>query len=201
MGGTINQPRVNDSAGRESVAHALARRRIRASSRSRSCRKRRTARSTICPSIASSTTSSCACRTTRCASVNVIGHDRFAYGIDTREYEQHASYSGRRYEDVYSVDLATGERKLLLKKRIPSRARSVDRTAQRCSTGATTRSGGCSTSRPARRSASRRAFRRCSPTPRTITTTSCRRRRSRSAGRRTAARCCSPTASTCGRCR
>lgn len=50
--------------------------------------------------------------------VNVIGHDRFAYGLDQTEYEQAASYNGRRYQDVYSVDLATGARKLLLKKHI-----------------------------------------------------------------------------------
>ncbi|MDB4878433.1 MAG: putative family peptidase [Gemmatimonadetes bacterium] len=52
--------------------------------------------------------------------VNVVGHDRFAYGVDSREYDVNASYSGRRYEDVYGVDLKTGERKLLLKKHIPS---------------------------------------------------------------------------------
>ena len=52
--------------------------------------------------------------------VNVIGHDRFAYGTDSREYDVNASYSGRRYEDVYGVDLKTGERKVLIKKHIPS---------------------------------------------------------------------------------
>jgi len=52
--------------------------------------------------------------------VNVIGHDHYAYGTDTREYDQPASYNGRRYEDIYSVDLATGARKLLIKKHIPS---------------------------------------------------------------------------------
>jgi dipeptidyl aminopeptidase/acylaminoacyl peptidase len=52
--------------------------------------------------------------------VNLIGDDHFAYGVDTREYDQPASYNGRRYEDVYGVDLATGERKLLLKKHIAS---------------------------------------------------------------------------------
>jgi dipeptidyl aminopeptidase/acylaminoacyl peptidase len=49
-------------------------------------------------------------------SVTTVGHDHFAYGIDTREYDQPASYNGRRFIDVYSVDLKTGERKLLLKK-------------------------------------------------------------------------------------
>ena len=43
--------------------------------------------------------------------VNIVGHDHFAYGTDSREYDVNASYSGRRYEDVYSVDLKTGERK------------------------------------------------------------------------------------------
>jgi dipeptidyl aminopeptidase/acylaminoacyl peptidase len=52
--------------------------------------------------------------------VNVVGHDHFAYGIDTREYDQPMSYNGRRYEDVYGVDLATGERTPLLKKHIAS---------------------------------------------------------------------------------
>jgi dipeptidyl aminopeptidase/acylaminoacyl peptidase len=52
--------------------------------------------------------------------VNLVGHDHFAYGVDTREYDQPMSYNGRRYEDVYGVDLATGERKPLLKKHIAS---------------------------------------------------------------------------------
>jgi dipeptidyl aminopeptidase/acylaminoacyl peptidase len=52
--------------------------------------------------------------------VNVTGHDHFAYGIDTREYDQPAAYTGRRYEDVYGVDLQTGTRNLLVKKHIPS---------------------------------------------------------------------------------
>jgi len=52
--------------------------------------------------------------------VNLVGHDHFAYGIDSREYDQAMSYNGRRFEDVYGVDLATGERKALLKKHIAS---------------------------------------------------------------------------------
>jgi len=52
--------------------------------------------------------------------VNTTGRDRYAYGVDTREYDQPAAYTGRRYEDVYSVDIKTGVRKLLTKKRIPS---------------------------------------------------------------------------------
>jgi dipeptidyl aminopeptidase/acylaminoacyl peptidase len=51
-------------------------------------------------------------------SVVIFDHDRFAYGADQTEYEQAASYSGRRYQDIYGVDLATGAKKLLLKKHI-----------------------------------------------------------------------------------
>ncbi len=50
--------------------------------------------------------------------VNVFGHDRFAYGVDQTEYEQAASYNGRRYQDVYGIDLTTGAKKSLLKKHI-----------------------------------------------------------------------------------
>jgi len=52
--------------------------------------------------------------------VNTTGHDHFAYGIDTREYDQPSAYTGRRYEDVYSVDVHTGARNLLVKRHIPS---------------------------------------------------------------------------------
>ncbi len=52
--------------------------------------------------------------------VNTTGHDHFAYGIDTRDYDQPAAYTGRRYEDVYSVDLHSGARNLLVKRHIPS---------------------------------------------------------------------------------
>jgi len=48
--------------------------------------------------------------------VNIHPKERYATGIDIREYEQAASYSGRRYQDVYSIDLATGQKKLALKK-------------------------------------------------------------------------------------
>jgi dipeptidyl aminopeptidase/acylaminoacyl peptidase len=50
--------------------------------------------------------------------VNLMGHDHYASGIDTREYDQPSSYNGRRFQDLYSVDLATGGRKLLLKKHL-----------------------------------------------------------------------------------
>jgi dipeptidyl aminopeptidase/acylaminoacyl peptidase len=49
---------------------------------------------------------------------NVVlsANDKFAYGTDAREYEQPAVTTGRNYDDVYSVDLKTGARKLVLKK-------------------------------------------------------------------------------------
>lgn len=50
--------------------------------------------------------------------VTVFGHDHYAYGADSREYDVAASYNGRRYRDYYTVDLATGARKLVLKKHI-----------------------------------------------------------------------------------
>jgi len=41
---------------------------------------------------------------------------RYAIGSDVREYELMGNLDGRRYQDVYVVDLQTGERKLALKK-------------------------------------------------------------------------------------
>ena len=52
--------------------------------------------------------------------VNLVGHDHYAYGIDTRDYDWAQSFDGRAYQDVYGVDLATGQRKLLLKKHLAS---------------------------------------------------------------------------------
>jgi hypothetical protein len=52
--------------------------------------------------------------------VNVAPHDHFAVGTDTREYEQPAAYTGRVYEDDYTVDLRTGKRELVMKKKRPS---------------------------------------------------------------------------------
>jgi dipeptidyl aminopeptidase/acylaminoacyl peptidase len=49
-------------------------------------------------------------------SVTPAPKDRWAIGIDVREYELEASLSGRRYQDVYAIDLQTGARKLALKK-------------------------------------------------------------------------------------
>ena len=45
--------------------------------------------------------------------VTVTTGDTHAYGVDTRPYEERASYTGRNYQDVYSIDLKTGARKLL----------------------------------------------------------------------------------------
>ena len=52
--------------------------------------------------------------------VTLLPHDRYAYGIDTREYDQRASYDGRRYMDIYSIDLKTGTRSIALKKYLPA---------------------------------------------------------------------------------
>jgi dipeptidyl aminopeptidase/acylaminoacyl peptidase len=42
-------------------------------------------------------------------------NSRWAYGTDDREYELLGSLDGRRYEDLYAVDLETGARKLAVK--------------------------------------------------------------------------------------
>jgi dienelactone hydrolase len=47
--------------------------------------------------------------------VTVNPDARWAYGTDDREYELTGSLDGRRYQDVYSIDLATGAHKLLRK--------------------------------------------------------------------------------------
>lgn len=49
-------------------------------------------------------------------SVAIGPKERFAIGHDIREYEQAASYNGRRYSDVYTFDLTTGQRKLVFNK-------------------------------------------------------------------------------------
>ncbi len=49
--------------------------------------------------------------------ITITTGDKYAYGTDNREYQQQASYSGRNYQDLYSVDLKTGARKLIMKKR------------------------------------------------------------------------------------
>lgn len=50
--------------------------------------------------------------------VGVMANDQFAMGSDNREYQLEASYSGRNFADYYVVDLRTGARKLLWKKRL-----------------------------------------------------------------------------------
>ncbi|MBC8089087.1 MAG: hypothetical protein H7Z40_17630, partial [Phycisphaerae bacterium] len=49
--------------------------------------------------------------------VSIIASDKFAYASDNKPYAQQALSSGRNYSDVYVVDLKTGARKLLWKKR------------------------------------------------------------------------------------
>ncbi len=48
--------------------------------------------------------------------VTYTPQQRFALGIDIREYERDGNLDGRRHEDVYVIDPATGQRKLALKK-------------------------------------------------------------------------------------
>ena len=48
--------------------------------------------------------------------VQAAPKQRWAVGSDTREYELMGNLDGRRYEDVYVIDMLTGVRKLALKK-------------------------------------------------------------------------------------
>ena len=48
--------------------------------------------------------------------VNVAPKERYAIGFDDREYELIGNLDGRRYQDVYVIDMATGERKLAAKR-------------------------------------------------------------------------------------
>jgi dipeptidyl aminopeptidase/acylaminoacyl peptidase len=48
--------------------------------------------------------------------VSLAPKERWAVGIDVREYELESNLSGRSYRDVYTINLQTGERKLALKK-------------------------------------------------------------------------------------
>ena len=52
--------------------------------------------------------------------VTLLPHDHYAYGIDSRDYDQRASYDGRRYADIYALDLRTGARTLALVHARPS---------------------------------------------------------------------------------
>jgi dipeptidyl aminopeptidase/acylaminoacyl peptidase len=44
--------------------------------------------------------------------VTVAPKERWAIGIDDREYELPGNLDGRRFEDVYAIDLSTGQRRL-----------------------------------------------------------------------------------------
>ena len=48
--------------------------------------------------------------------VSADGRSQWAIGRDVREYELEGSLDGRRYEDVYAINLASGERKLAAKR-------------------------------------------------------------------------------------
>ena len=48
--------------------------------------------------------------------VTAAPKQRFGIGFDTRDYELVGNLDGRRYEDIYVVDLKTGARKLAVKK-------------------------------------------------------------------------------------
>lgn len=48
--------------------------------------------------------------------VNIAPKQKFAVGYDVRAYERMGNLDGRTFRDVYVVDLATGQRKLALKK-------------------------------------------------------------------------------------
>jgi dipeptidyl aminopeptidase/acylaminoacyl peptidase len=48
--------------------------------------------------------------------VNAAPKQQYGIGLDTRDYEMMGNLDGRRYQDVYVVDLKTGARKLALKK-------------------------------------------------------------------------------------
>jgi dipeptidyl aminopeptidase/acylaminoacyl peptidase len=49
-------------------------------------------------------------------SVTVLAKQRYAVGFDDREYELMGNLDGRRFRDVYAIDMQTGERKLALKR-------------------------------------------------------------------------------------
>jgi dipeptidyl aminopeptidase/acylaminoacyl peptidase len=48
--------------------------------------------------------------------VTAVAHQRWAIGQDNREYRLSGTLDGRRYHDLYVVDLKTGERRLAVKK-------------------------------------------------------------------------------------
>ncbi len=48
--------------------------------------------------------------------VSVQPEQKYAIGTDIRQYELESNLDGKRYEDIYKVDLKTGERQLALRK-------------------------------------------------------------------------------------
>ena len=61
-------------------------------------------------------------------SVTPAPKGKFALGYDVREYELMSNLDGRRYQDVYVIDMQTGNRKLALKKARNPGQPSVDGT-------------------------------------------------------------------------
>jgi dipeptidyl aminopeptidase/acylaminoacyl peptidase len=61
--------------------------------------------------------------------VNAAPKQQYGIGLDNREYERMGNLDGRRYQDVYVVDLKTGARKLALKKSRNAFGASPDGTA------------------------------------------------------------------------
>jgi hypothetical protein len=49
-------------------------------------------------------------------SVNLAPKHQYAIGFDDREYELMGNLSGQRFRDVYAIDMATGERRLAIKR-------------------------------------------------------------------------------------
>jgi len=49
--------------------------------------------------------------------VTVTNGDSYAFGVNSSPYEERASYTGRNYQDVYAIDLKTGARTLIQKKK------------------------------------------------------------------------------------
>ena len=60
--------------------------------------------------------------------VTIAPRDKYAYGTDNRAYQQVASYNGRNFQDFYTVDLRTGERKRALEKHLGFASPSPDGT-------------------------------------------------------------------------
>jgi hypothetical protein len=48
--------------------------------------------------------------------LTILTKEKFGLGVDFQEYELDINLDGQNYRDIYSVNLQTGERKLLFKK-------------------------------------------------------------------------------------